>query len=102
MSKPDYKQTNGRVVSVDSVSTRGRLQLIVAFAYEVEEELYEDKFYTFDSIHIGDSLIVTYDVLDPKRNDLGTRQTHINRIAVAVAVPLVSAVLLLLWFSLRR
>ena len=51
MARAGWKQTDGRVVSVDSISTRGRLQLIVAFTYEVEDELYEGKFYTFDSIH---------------------------------------------------
>jgi hypothetical protein len=102
MAKTDWKQTHGRVVSVDSIYPRGRLQLIVAFTYEVEAEFYEGKFYTFDSIHEGDSLIVKYDVSNPKRNDLETRQKHINRIALAVAVPVVGAVLLLLWFSLRR
>ena len=102
MAKTDWKQTDGRVVSVDSIYTRGRLQRIVAFTYEVEDQLYEGKFYTFDSIHEGDSLTVRYDVSNPKQNDLETRQKRINRIAVAVAVPVVGAVLLLLWFSLRR
>ena len=102
MAKTDWKQTDGRVVRVDSIYPRGRRQLVVAFTYEIEDQLYEGTFYTFDSIHEGDSLIVRYDVSNPKRNDLDNRQKRINRIAVAVAVPIVSAVLLLLWFSLRR
>ena len=102
MTKTDWKQTDGRVVGVNSIYTRGRLQLIVAFTYEVEDQRYGGTFYTFDSIHEGDSVIVRYDVSNPKQNDLEARQKRINRIAVAVAVAVVVAVLLFLWFSLKR
>jgi len=102
MSKTAWRQTDGKVVSIESISRHGRLQLIVAFTYEVEDELYEGKFCTFDPVHEGDSLIVRYNVSNPKQNDLETRQRRINRIAIAVAVPIVSAALLLLWFSLKR
>ena len=102
MAKADWKQTDGRVVSVDSIYTRGRRQLIVAFTYEVGDDLYESKFYTFDSIREGNSVVVKYDVSNPRRNDLETRQKRINRIAVAVGVPILGAVLFLLWFSLSR
>jgi hypothetical protein len=102
MAKTDWKQTDAKVVTVDSIYVRGRQQLIVAFTYEVEDQLYVGRFYTFDSIHEGDSLTVRYDVSNPKQNNLETRQKRINRIAVAVAIPIVGAVLLLLWFGLRR
>ena len=102
MAKTDWKQTDGRVVSVDSIYTRGRLQLIVAFTYEVEGQLYKGKFYTFDRIHEGGSLIVRYNVSNPKQNDLEARQKRINQMAVAIAVPIVGAVLLLLWLGLMR
>jgi len=67
MAKTDWKQTNGRVVSVDSIYARGRLQLIVACTHEVEDQLYEGKFYTFNSIHEGVSLTVRYDVSNPRK-----------------------------------
>ena len=98
----DWKQTDAKVVTVDSIFVRGRQQLIVAFTYEVEDQLYVSRFYTFDSIHERDSLTVRYNVSNPKQNDLETRQKRINRIAVAVATLIVGAVLLLLWFGLRR
>ena len=101
MAKTEWRQTDGKVVSVESIYPRGRLQLIVAFTYEVDGELYRGKFGTFDSINEGSTLIVRYDVSDPRRNDLENRQKRINRIAVAVAIPVVVAVLLLLWFGLR-
>jgi len=101
MGKTDWKQTDGRVVRVDSMYPRGRLQLIVAFSYEVEDQLYEGTFYTFDSIQEGDSLIVRYDVSDPKHNNLESRKKRTNRIAFAVAVPILCIVLLLLWLTLR-
>jgi len=100
MPKTNWEQTAGRVIHIDSIYPRGRRQLIVAFTYEVEGKIYEGTLYTFDSMHEGDSLVVKYDPLDPKRNDFQTRQKLINR--VAVAVPLAGAALLLLWFSLRR
>lgn len=102
MAKTDWKQAQGRVVKVDSMCTRGRRQLTVTCTYRVGDELYEGKFYTFDSIHEGDSLTVRYDLSNPKRNDLDTRQTRINRIAFAVAVPIAVAILWLLWFSVLR
>jgi hypothetical protein len=102
MPKTNWEQTAGRVIHIDSIYPRGRLQFIVAFTYEVEGKVYEGTLYTFDSIHEGDSLVVKYDPLDPKRNDFETRQKLINRVAVAVAVPLAGAALLLVWFSLRR
>jgi hypothetical protein len=101
MAKTEWKQTDGKVVSVESIYPRGRLQLIVAFTYEVDGELYHGKFGTFDPINQGNSLIVRYDVSNPQRNDLEARQKRINRIAVAVAVPVVIAALLLLWFGMR-
>ena len=102
MAKTDWKQTDAKVVTVDSIFVRGQEQLIVAFTYEVEDQLYVSRFYTFDSIHEGDSLTVRYNVSNPKQNDLETRQKRINRIAAAVATLIVGAVLLLLWFGLRR
>jgi hypothetical protein len=102
MAKTKWKQVDGRVVSVDSMSARGRRQLTVIFTYEVESQSYEGKFYTFDSMHEGDSLIVPYDVSNPRHNKLEARQARINRIALAIAVPTIVVVLLLLWFSLRR
>lgn len=102
MAKTDWKQTEGKVVKVDSMWTRGRRQLTIAFTYRVGDELHESEFYTFDTIHEGDSLAVRYDPSNPKRNDLNTRQTRINRIAFAVAVPIVVAALWLLWVSILR
>jgi hypothetical protein len=97
-----WKHAEGRVVSVDSTCTRGRLQLTVAFTYRVADELYKGKFYTFDSVQEGDSVDVRYDLSNPNRNDLDTRQTRINRIVFAVALPITVAVLWLLWFTVLR
>lgn len=102
MAKTDWKQAEGKVVKVDSMSTRGRLQLTVAFTYRVGDELHEGEFYTFDTIHEGGSLAVRYDPSNPKRNDLNTRQRRINRIAFAVAVPIAVAALWLLWLSVLQ
>jgi hypothetical protein len=102
MAQTEWKQTDGKVNSVASTNTRGRLQFIVGFTYEVEGETYEGKFYTFDLTHNGDPLVVKYDISIPSRNNLAARQRRINWIAVLVAVPVLSACLLLLWFSLRR
>ena len=74
----------------------------MGFIYEVEDETYQGKFYTFDLIHKGDPLIVKYDVSIPSKNNLAARQRRITWISVLVAVPVLSACLLLLWFSLRR
>ena len=100
MTKTDWRQAEGRVVKVASMYTRG--QLTVVFTYRVEDELYEGKYYTFDSIHEGDSLIVRYDPLNPKRNNVETKHARIKRIAFAVAVSIAVAVLFLVWFSVQR
>lgn len=102
MAKTEWNHTDGRVVRVDSMSTRGRRQLTVIFTYVVGNQSYEGKFYTFDSMREGDSLLVPYDASNPSRNKLEARQTRINRVALIIAVPIVSVVVLLLWFSLRR
>ena len=101
MAKTGWRQVDGKVTSVDSIFTRGRRELIVTFTYNVEGHLYEGKFFTFDPIPEGASLIVEYDVSDPKRNSFESRQKRVNRIAVAVALPVIAAALLLLWFSLK-
>jgi len=36
-------------------------------SHEVEDQLYEGKFYTFNSIHEGVSLTVRYDVSNPRK-----------------------------------
>ena len=102
MAKTKWNQADGRVVSVDSMSTRGRRQLTVIFTYVVGNQSYKGKFYTFDSMQEGDSLLVPYDVSNPSHNKLEAKQARINRVALAIAVPVVGVVLLLLWFSLRR
>ena len=102
MAKTEWGEADGRVVSVDSMTTRGRRQLTVTFTYIVGNQSYKGKFYTFDSMQEGDSLLVPYDVSNPSHNRLEARQARINRVALVVAVPIVGVVLLLLWFSLRR
>jgi hypothetical protein len=102
MPKTGWKQADGRVTSVDSIATRGRRELIVTFTYNVEGHPYKSKFYTFDSIQEGASLVVEYDVSNRMRNNFESGQKRINGIAFAVALPLVIAALLLLWFSLKR
>jgi Protein of unknown function (DUF3592) len=102
MAKTEWSQADGRVVSVDSMSTRGRRQLTVTFTYFVGNQSYKGKFYTFDSMQEGDSLLVPYDVSNPSHNRLEARQARINRVALVIAIPVVGVVLLLLWFSLRR
>ncbi len=102
MAKTEWNQTDGRVVRIDSMTTRGRRQLTVTFTYVVGNHSYEGKFYTFDSMQEGDSLVVPYDVSNPSHNKLEARQARINRIALVIAVPVVGVALLLLWFSLRR
>lgn len=98
----EWNHTDGRVVRVNSISTRGRTQLTVTFTYVVGNQSYEGKFYTFDSMREGDPLLVPYDASNPSRNKLEARQTRINLVALIIAVPIVSVVVLLLWFSLRR
>ncbi len=78
MAKTEWKQTDGKVVSVGSMSTRGRLQFIVRFTYEVEGETYEGKFYTFNLTHKDDPPMVKYDVSIPIKNKLAARQERIN------------------------
>jgi hypothetical protein len=68
----------------------------------VGNQSYKGKFYTFDSMQEGDSLLVPYDVSNPSHNKLEARQARMNLIALAIAVPTVGVVLLLLWFSMRR
>ena len=102
MAKTEWNQVEGRVVRVDSISARGRRQLTVVFTYVVGNQSYKGKFYTFDSMQEGDSLLVPYDVSNPSHNKLEARQARMNLIALAIAVPTVGVVLLLLWFSMRR
>jgi hypothetical protein len=49
MAETKWKQADGKVVRIESISTRGRRQLIVKFSYEVSEQLYEGELYTFKS-----------------------------------------------------
>lgn len=95
MAKTKWNQADGRVVSVDSMSTRGRRQLTVTFTYVVGNHSYEGKFYTFDSMQEGDSLLVPYDVSNPSHNKLEAKQARINQVTLVIAVPIVGVVLLL-------
>ena len=66
MPQTTWEQTDGRVVKVESISTRGRRQLIVTFSYEAQGQYYEGELYTFKSMNVGESLIVKYDGSNPR------------------------------------
>src|ERR1700722_4993321 len=81
MAKTEWSQADGRVVSVDSMSTRGRRQLTVTFTYFVGNQSYKGKFYTFDSMQEGDrsschmtcQIPVTTDLKPDRRGSTGLR-----------------------------
>jgi len=98
-----WEQTDGRVVKVDSISTRGRRQFIVTFSYEAKEQRYEGELYTFKSMNIGESLIVKYDASNPIMTGFKVdyarkwRIWWILMVAFFVAAFFVAAFLLMLW-----
>jgi len=86
------------VIKVDSISTRGRRQFIVTFSYEAKEQRYEGELYTFKSMHVGESLIVKYDALNPIMTGFKAEYARKWRIWWVLMVAFfVAAFLLLLW-----
>ncbi len=98
MAKTEWKQADGRVVRIDTISTRGRRQLIVTFSYEVHGQLYEGELYTFKSMHEGQTLLVEYDPSNPKLTRFEANYKRTWRIWwFAAATVLAGALLLGLW-----
>ena len=62
MPQTTWEQTNGTVVEIKPITTRGRRQLIVTYSYDVKGQRYEGELYTFKSMNVGESLIVNYNV----------------------------------------
>ena len=100
MSKTDWKQTDGKVVKIESIYPRGRRQLIVTFSYEVKGQPYEGELYTFRPMHEGDALSVKYDASNPALTEFAIKYKRIWRIWWFVMTTiLVSALAVLLWIT---
>lgn len=98
MPKTTWEQTDGRVVKVDSIFTRGRRQLIVTFSYEAQGRRYEGELYTFKSMNVGESLIVKYHASNPRTTGFKADYARKWRILwIVMTAFLVAALLLMLW-----
>ena len=98
MPPTKWEQADGREVKVESISTRGRRQLIVTFWYEVRGQRYESELYTFRPMNVGEPLIVRYDASNPKMTEFKADYRRKWRIWwIVMATILVFALLLMLW-----
>jgi hypothetical protein len=103
MATTDWKQADGRVVRIESISTRGRRQLIVVFSYEVCGQIFEGELYTFKSMHKGDMLRVQYDPSNPKLTRFEADYRRTWRVWwFAAATVVAGALLLMLWIHVTR
>ena len=103
MPQTTWEETYGRVVKVESISTRGRRQLIVTFSYEAQGHWYEGEFYTFKSMSVGEPLIVKYDASNPQMTGFKTDYARKWRIWwIVIAAFFVTALLLMLWINTPR
>ena len=99
MAETDWKQTDGKVVRIESIYPRGRRQLIVTFSYEVDGKLYEGELYTFKSMHEGQSIDVKYDAANPELTEFKAKYKRTWRIWWSVMVIVAGAFLVVLWFT---
>ena len=98
MPETAWEQTDGRVVKVESISTRGRRQLIVTFSYTAQGQRYEDELYTFKSMNVGESLIVRYDASNPTMTGFKADYARKWRIWwIVMGAFFVAVLLLMLW-----
>ena len=103
MPQMTWKQTGGRVVKVESISTRGGRQLIVTFSYEAQGHRYQGELYTFKSMNVGESLIVKYDASNPGMTGFKANYARNWRIWwIVMAVFFVAALLLMLWIRMAQ
>ena len=98
MPQTIWEQSDGRVIKVESIFTRGRRQLIVTFSYEAQGRCYEGDLYTFKSMDVGESLIVKYDGSNPRRTGFKADYARKWRIWwIVMAAFFVAVLLLMLW-----
>lgn len=103
MAKTEWKQAVGKVISIKSIYPRGRLQLIVTYSYEVQEQVYTGELYTFKSMHEGDSLNVKYDASNPNLTEFGVKYRRTWRIWwFVMGTILAAAFLVMLWVTTTR
>ena len=101
MPQVHREQTDGRVVNVESIYPRSRRQLIVTFLYEVRGCRYEGELYTFKSMNAGESLVVTYDALNPEKTGYKAKYARTWTIWwISMAAIFVVALLLMLWIRI--
>ena len=61
-----WEPIEGRVVKIEFIYPTGRRQLNVTFSYRAQGLSYEGKLYTFQSMNVGNSLMVKYDASNPQ------------------------------------
>ena len=82
----------------ESISTKGRCQLIVKFSYNSQGQRYEDELYTFKSMNVGESLIVKYDASNPTMTGFKADYARKWRIWwIVMGAFFVAVLLLMLW-----
>ena len=103
MPRTNWEQADGRVVKIESIYPRGRRQLIVTFSYEVHEHCYESELYTFESMTVGQSVVVKYDASNPEMTGFKAAQTRKWAIWwTSMGAIVVTARLLMLWLATSR
>jgi hypothetical protein len=101
MPETAWEQTDGRVVKVESISTRGRRQLIVTFSYDAQGQQYEGELYTFKSMTVGESLVVKYDASNPRLTRYKADYARKWRVWwILIVAFFVAAFLLMLWIKM--
>jgi Protein of unknown function (DUF3592) len=103
MATTDWKQADGRVVRVESISTRGRRQLIVVFSYEVCGQILKANSTLSSRRTKGDMLRVQYDPSNPKLTRFEADYRRTWRLWwFAAATVVAGALLLMVWIHATR